>query len=144
MTMRQDKICMLNDYVIVILANEAGDEVFDKVVYFPGQEPERIEHRADMLSLIGYKTKYVEMPLENFDPNRKWDVFLAYAMAYNIPFDLAMLGRECIQNAHEHNWDIKLQNQYHLSEAGKKMIQLALREPDKAKEIWSSLLRTQR
>jgi hypothetical protein len=135
-------ICMLNNYVIVILTNEAGEEVFDRVVYFPGQGRERVEHRVNMLSSIGYKTRSVEMPLEHFDSNHRWDVFLAYAMAYDIPFDLAMLGRECIRNACEHNWNVELQNRHHLAENGKKMIQFALREPLKAQEIWSCLIRT--
>jgi hypothetical protein len=133
---------MLNDYVIVILTDEAGEEVFDRLVYFPGQERERVEHRVNMLSSIGYKTRSVEMPLEHFDPNRKCDVFLAYAIAYGISYNLALLGRECILIASEQNWDIELQNRHHLAENGKNMIQFALREPAKAQELWSCLIRT--
>lgn len=134
---------MPTNYVIAVLENSAGQKFFDRIMYFPQEEKVMINRRMALLDTFGYKATLVKMPLVGLDLNCKWDIFLVYAMAYGVPNDLACLGRECIRKAHMHDWKSELQAQYHLAEAGGSMIQFALQEPARAREIWSGLIRTE-
>jgi hypothetical protein len=131
------------DYVIVILENKAGQKFFDRILYIPQEEKGMIDRRLDLMDMFGFKARSIKMPVGGFDLNCKWDIFLAYALAYGIGCDLAYLGRECVRRAHEHNWDPELKTRYHLAEDGRAMIQFAMNEPEKAREIWSALIRAE-
>ncbi len=129
------------DYVIIILENKAGQKFFDRILYIPHEEKGMIDRRLDLLDTFGFKASAVKMPVGGFDFRCKWDIFLAYALAYGVSYDLAYLGRECVRRAQEHNWDPELKARYHLAEDGRAMIQFAINEPEKAREIWSGLIR---
>ncbi len=131
------------DYVITILENKAGQKIFDRIIYIPQEEKGMIDRRLDLMDTFGFKARAVKMPVGGFNFNCKWDIFLAYALAYGISYDLAYLGRECVRRAHEHNWSSEIKNRYHLAEGGRAMIQFAIQEPEKAREIWSGLIRAE-
>ncbi len=131
------------DYVIIILENKAGQKLFDRILYIPQEEREMIDRRLDLMDTFGFKAKAIKMPLGGFDLNCKWDIFLAYALAYGIGCDLAYLGRECVRRAHEHNWNSELKTRYHLAEGGRTMIQFAINESERAREIWSGLIQSE-
>jgi len=131
------------DYAIIILENKAGQKIFDRIIYIPQEEKEMIDRRLELMDTFGFKAKAVKMPPGGFNFNSKWDVFLAYALAYGISYDLAYLGRECVRRAHEHNWDSELKAQYHLAEGGRAMIQFAMNESERAREIWSGLIQAE-
>jgi hypothetical protein len=131
------------DYVIIILENKAGQKIFDRILYVPQEEKKLIDRRLDLLATFGFKARAIKMPLGGFDLNCKWDIFLAYALAYGIGCDLAYLGRECVRRAHEHNWDSELKTRYHLAEGGPAMIQFAINESERARKTWSDLIQAE-
>lgn len=131
------------DYAIIILENKAGQKIFDRIIYIPQEERAMIDRRLDLLKVFGFKAKAIKMPPGGFNFNSKWDVFLAYALAYGIGYDLAYLGRECVRRAHEHNWASELKTRYHLAEGGQAMIQFAMNESGRARDVWSDLIQTE-
>jgi hypothetical protein len=131
------------DYVIIILENKAGQKFFDRILCILQEEKEMIDRRLGLMDTFGFKARAIKMPVGGFDLNTKWDIFLAYALAYGIGCDLAYLGRECVRRAHEHNWNSELNAQYHLAEDGRAMIEFAINEPERAREIWSGLIRAE-
>jgi hypothetical protein len=131
------------DYAIIILENKAGQKIFDRIIYIPQEEKAMIDRRLGLLTTFGFKARAIKMPPGGFDFNSKWDAFLAYALAYGIGYDLAYLGRECVRRAHEHNWDSELKKRYHLAEGGPAMIQFAMNESERAREIWSGLIQAE-
>lgn len=131
------------DYVITILENKAGQKIFDRIIYVPQEEKAMIDRRLDLLDTFGFKASAVKMPPGGFDFNCKWDIFLAYALAYGIGYDLAYLGRECVRRAHEHNWNPELKGRYYLTEGGRAMIQFAVNESERAREVWSCLIQSE-
>ncbi len=131
------------DYVIIILENKAGQKIFDRIIYVPQEERGMIDRRMDLLEAFGFKARAVKMPVRGLNFSCKWDIFLAYALAHGVSYDLAYLGRECMRRAHEHNWNSELKARYHLTEGGRAMIQFAMNESERARNIWSDLIRAE-
>lgn len=131
---------METNYVVVVLSNNSGQEIFDKVICYHNQNVDKVQQHINLLSVVGYKAAAVEIPLEGFNATLCWDVFLAYALAHGVKYELALLGRECMRRAHEENWRDDLKAVCGLHDNGQSMIRLAASEPDVAHRLWSDLI----
>jgi len=71
-----------------------------------------------------------------------WDDWEAYAKANGVPEALASLGRATIREAYQHGWSRKLKSLCGWKDDGQRMVKLALRSPERAKNRWNRLLET--
>lgn len=91
-----------------------------------------------------------ERPLSVLDPyvtqctfgNYPWDDWEKDALAAGVPKDLTGLGRLLVREAYQHDWDDRLKSLCGWYDQGKRMIQFALRSPEKARRRWNRLLET--
>lgn len=71
-----------------------------------------------------------------------WDGWEQHALAQGVPADLATLGRAVIREAWQHEWSERLRSLCGWSDDGRRMLRLALRNPQLAEKRWSRLLDT--
>ncbi|MBI3352649.1 MAG: hypothetical protein HY036_08725 [Nitrospirae bacterium] len=69
-----------------------------------------------------------------------WDDWKAEALKQGVDPKLAILGRAVMREEFQHDWD-NLGSEVGV-EAGPSMIEIALNNPDKARERWTHLLDT--
>lgn len=83
------------------------------------------------LSMRHCRHKFGEFP---------WDEWEARARASGVTEELVLLGRAVIREANQHCWSAQLQRECGWDDDGDAMIELALRDPARAKRRWSWLL----
>lgn len=71
-----------------------------------------------------------------------WDDWQRWALAQGLSADLAQLGRAVIREAYQHGWEDRLQALCGWRDDGLRMLRLALRSPEKARQRWQRLLGT--
>lgn len=71
-----------------------------------------------------------------------WDYWHKKAIKSGIPEDLAGIGRLVMREAYQHDWPTELKSLCGWSDNGKRMIALAKRSPETAKQRWNRLLET--
>lgn len=71
-----------------------------------------------------------------------WDDWQYHAEACGLSTELAGLGRAVIREAWQHSWEPRLQSLCGWNDDGQRMLQLALRSPEKARKRWLRLLET--
>ena len=74
--------------------------------------------------------------------NYPWDDWQRCAIARGVPADLAALGRAVIREAWQHEWSERLRSLCGWSDDGRRMLRLALRNPQLAQARWTRLLAT--
>lgn len=74
--------------------------------------------------------------------NYPWDDWQRHAIARGVPAELASLGRAVIREAWQHEWSERLRSLCGWSDDGRRMLRLALRNPQLAEKRWSRLLDT--
>lgn len=71
-----------------------------------------------------------------------WDDWERDALAAGVPKDLAGLGRLTVREAYQHDWSDRLKSLCGWYDRGRRMIRLALRSPETARNRWQWLLDT--
>jgi hypothetical protein len=71
-----------------------------------------------------------------------WDDWEKDALAAGVPSDLAGLGRLTMREAYQHQWSDRLKSLCGWRDGGGRMLRLALRSPEKARQRWNRLLET--
>jgi len=71
-----------------------------------------------------------------------WDDWERWAVAQGLGRDLAGLGRLAIREAYQHQWDERFKSLCGWRDHGRRMLRLALRSPEKARQRWNRLLET--
>jgi len=71
-----------------------------------------------------------------------WDDWEKDALAAGVSEELAGLGRLTVREAVQHDWDEHLKSLCGWYDRGQRMIKLALRSPEKARQRWNRLLET--
>lgn len=139
--MLHPKGCVMeNNHVVVVLTDNSGRKLFDKVIYYQKDEIDKVQRHINLLRVVGYKASAIEMPLEEFNSALTCDVFFAYALAYRIAYDLACLGRECMRKANEQNWRSDLKKLCGSENSVRAMIGFALKDPEEAHKLWTLLI----
>jgi hypothetical protein len=72
--------------------------------------------------------------------NFPWDNWEKDALDAGVPDELASLGRATMREAYQHDWEDDLKSLCGWYDQGRRMIQLALRSPEKARTRWEQLL----
>ncbi len=94
--------------------------------------------------------KKFRRPLDIFDSevldcvygHYPWDDWERDALAAGVPRELAGLGRLTMREAYQHGWDDRLKSLCGWHDRGLRMIRLALRSPETARQRWRRLLDT--
>lgn len=73
-----------------------------------------------------------------------WDDWEKSALAAGVSQELATLGRATMREASQHGWPYKLKVLCGWRDNGQRMIRLALRSPETAKERWNGLFEAER
>ena len=71
-----------------------------------------------------------------------WDDWERWALARGLDPDLAGLARLTIREAYQHQWSDRLKSLCGWQDDGGRMLRLALRSPEKARQRWNRLLET--
>ena len=71
-----------------------------------------------------------------------WDDWERWALARGLDRDLAGLARLTIREAYQHQWSDRLKSLCGWRDDGGRMLRLALRSPEKARQRWNRLLET--
>jgi hypothetical protein len=71
-----------------------------------------------------------------------WDDWERWALAQGLDRDLAGLARLTIREAYQHQWSDRLKSLCGWRDDGGRMLRLALRSPEKARQRWNRLLET--
>jgi hypothetical protein len=71
-----------------------------------------------------------------------WDDWERWALAQGLYRDLAALARLTIREAYNHTWSDRLKSLCGWRDNGGRMLRLALRSPEKARQRWNRLLET--
>ena len=71
-----------------------------------------------------------------------WDDWHRWALGRGLDADLAGLARLTIREAYNHAWSDRLKSLCGWRDDGGRMLRLALRSPEKARQRWNRLLET--
>jgi hypothetical protein len=71
-----------------------------------------------------------------------WDDWERWALAQGLDRDLAGVARLTIREAYQHQWSDRLKSLCGWRDDGGRMLRLALRSPEKARQRWNRLLET--
>jgi hypothetical protein len=98
-----------------------------------------------------FKSRLTPFPKPRLDESRvlgceylhyPWDDWEAWALAQGLDRDLAALARLTIREAYQHQWSDRLKSLCGWQDDGGRMLRLALRSPEKARQRWNRLLET--
>jgi hypothetical protein len=100
--------------------------------------------RADAETLHDYRDALQTLRTQDYCAPRHypWDYWEQRARACGLTEDEALLGREVMREAHQHQWEPVLKRLCGWEDEGAMMIELALAVPEIADFIWRKLLAT--
>ena len=92
--------------------------------------------------LVIHRTPLDERVLSCTFGNYPWDGWEQRALAAGVSKALAGVGRLTMREAYQHGWTDKLKSLCGWRDDGGRMLRLALRSPEKARQRWNRLLET--